>query len=274
MGSLKILDGDGVGRFIDVAGEGTEVSPYRAVQDVNIQDQTSPIILVPFHNTIVSTTLAAAVAIDDTVVSVADATGVVVGQYLTIYNVAGARWYQGRVVSISVNDITVDTPMDFAYQLGDNLHTGSTQLNVNGSVTPQKFTVRAPDPGIDMVGDITRVIFIIETLGDTAWSSFGDIAGGLTNGCVLRKTDGTYYNIANVKSNAEMAAIMFDLDRIDRTAPTGTYGLKGRFTFGGQNKIGVVVRLEAGEDLEIIIQDDLSSLEDFRVIAEGHVVVD
>jgi len=258
--------------YVKSNGAGTIDDPFVPVRDVALQDQTSPILIVPFHNTIVTTTLTAPVAMDDNVISVVDATGVVIGQYLTMYNVEGGRWYKGRVLSILVNYITIDTPIDFPYQGGDSLSTGSTRMNVNGSVTPQKFSIRAPDPGIPIVGDITRLIFILETVGDTAWDAFGDLTA-LTNGVVLRKVDGTYQNIFNIKSNAEMSAIMFDIDRIDRISPQTTFGLKGRLTFGGQNKIGVVIRLDIDEDLEIIIQDDLRGLLDFRVIAEGHVVV-
>jgi hypothetical protein len=37
--------------------------------------------------------------------------------------------------------------------------------------------------------------------------------------------------------------------------------------------MGVAIRLGPGEDLEVLIQDDISSLVKFHLIAEGHVVV-
>lgn len=272
MTTLKIKDGDGATKYLLTGGVGTVGDPFIPIQDVNIQDQHSPVLIVPFHDTAATTALTASVAIDGMIFSVVSATGFTVGEYLTVYNEAGGRWYQGRIISISALDITVDTPIDFPYQSGDSISAGSTHLNVDGSVTPQVFSIRAPDPGIPIVGDITRLIFILETATDPDWPDFGDLAA-LTNGIVLRKTDGTYHNIFNIKSNAEIAAIMYDFEKIDKIAQLGTYGLKGRLTFGGQNKIGVVVRLDIDEDLELIIQDDLTSLLDFRVIAEGHVVV-
>jgi len=272
MANLAIKDGEGISRYNKAGGAGTDEDPYVPVLDVNIQDQTSPILLVPFHNTAITNSLAVATAIDDMTLTVADGTNFVAEQYLTVYNEAGGRWYQGRILSVATNVITVDTPSDFAYQIGDSVSAGSTNLNVDGSVTPQHFTIRAPDPGIPIVGDITRIILIMETDLISEWNKFGDQTA-LTNGLVLRKTDGTYQNIFNAKSNSELAAVMYDLDFLD-AARFGVYGVKGRLSFGGQNKIGVVIRLEAGEDLELIVQDDLTGLTRLTVIAEGHVVVD
>ena len=162
--------------------------------------------------------------------------------------------------------------IDFEYQIGDQVSAGSVNMNVDGSVTPKIFRIRAPDPGIPVIGDITRIILIMETTTAPEWNLFGDRAV-LANGIVLRKTDGSYQNIFTVKDNSEFAAIMYDLDFLDFTR-FASYGVKGRLTFAGQNKIGVAIRLDIGEDLELIIQDDLTSLIKFTVLAEGHVVVD
>lgn len=244
-------------------------------QAVNIQDQTSAVLVVPFHNTAASTTLTSATAIDDYVINVTSAASFAVGQYLTIYNIAGERFYQARVEGIAALAITVDTPLDFAYQIGDQVSVGSTDLNVDGSVTPQIFNLRLPEPGLSIIGDITRIMLIMETTTAPGWDEFGDITipAGF-KGIVFRKTDGAYMNIGQaIKTNSELAAMMYDLDAIDQ-AKFSVYGIKGRLTFAGQSKIGVTIRLEPDEDLQIIIQDDLTSLQRFAVLAEGHVVTD
>ena len=41
----------------------------------------------------------------------------------------------------------------------------------------------------------------------------------------------------------------------------------------GQQNIGVVQRLSVGEDLELIIQDNLTTITKLEVVAEGHIVV-
>ena len=50
------------------------------------------------------------------------------------------------------------------------------------------------------------------------------------------------------------------------------YGLSVRMTFAGQDKHGVVVRLDTGEEFQIVVQDDLTGLETFSCMAEGHFV--
>lgn len=241
----------------------------------NIQDQTSPVLIVPFHTTTNSTTLAtAATAKDDYSFDVASTTGFVAGAYITIYNVAGDRWYQAHQVgAVAGSTVTVDTPLDFEYQIGDQVSVGSHELNVNGSVTPVVFSIRDPAPvGINLIGDITRIILIM-TLGSAAsWAEFGDQAA-LTNGIILRKTDGTYQNIFNAKTNKDLANIMYDLDILLAAGPALVDAVKGRLTFAGQNKIGVAIRLDEGDDLELIVQDNLTAITSFTIMAEGHIVV-
>lgn len=244
-------------------------------QAVNLQDQTSPILIVPFHTTTNTTTLAtAATAKEDLTFDVASTTGFTAGQYITIYNIAGQRWYQAYQIGAPAGStITIDTPFDYEFQVGDQVSVGSADLAVNGSVTTQVFTVRDPAPGgITLVGDITRIILVAELASAASWAEFGDRVA-LPNGLVMRKVDGTYQNIFNVKTNKQLANIMYDFDILLATGPALVDGIKGRLTFGGQNKIGVVIRLQTGEDLQLLVQDDLSTFTSFQVYAEGHLVV-
>jgi hypothetical protein len=144
-------------------------------------------------------------------------------------------------------------------------------MNVDGSTTPQIFGVRNPSTvDIPLEVDISRLMFSSLTATTPQLSDFGDIAGGLTRGIVIRAVDGTYRNIVNFKTNMEMKEAMYDLE-IQTTAATAQDGLTGRFTF---EKLGQVVRIGPDEDLQIIIQDDLTTLTSFEVIAEGSQVTD
>jgi len=241
--------------------------------DINIQDQTTDVMIVPFSNVIAETTVAIEGAIGDTVINVTSATGIAVGHLLTLYNSEANRVYFGGVLSISVNAITVDMPLDFAFPVASFVSSGSVQLNVDGSETPQIFGIRNTEEAIPLSVDITRIIFVCLTATANDFSTFGDIANGLTNGIVLRTKNGRYKNIFNVKTNLELASLMFDFDIFAATNPQqGTDGFKGMMTFGGQDNIGVVIRLCPGEDLQLIIQDDLSTLASFSILIEGHVV--
>lgn len=232
---------------------------------------TAPLI-IPFHTTTNSTTLAtAATAKDDLSFDVASTTGFIAGAYITIYNISGNRWFQAHQVgAVSGSTVTVDTPLDFEYQIGDQISVGSSDLAVDGSSTSVVYTVRDPEAGLTLTGDITRIILVMECATACSWAEFGDLTA-LTNGLVLRKTDSVYQNIFNVKSNKELANVMYDTDIFIAGGPAGVDGVKGRITFGGDSKIGTIIRLASGEDLELIVQDNIAGLTSFQVYAEGYI---
>lgn len=238
---------------------------------VNIQDQTSPALLVYANQVHATTTLTSTTAIDDTDVIVASNAGLVIGNYIGIFNLTSSRFYAGTIIGIAGTTISLDTPIDFAYQIGDAFQAGSKELKVNGSVTPQIFSLRA-DPGLAITADVTRIIIHMTYTSAGDDGDFGDISGGLTKGVVLRRVDGNTQNIFNVKTNGEIGEISFD-KTYDQRAPGGLFGMTARLTFAGQSKLGVAIRLAQDEDLQVIIQDDLTSLSSFRIMVEGHIVV-
>ncbi len=249
---------------------------------VNIQDQHTPVIIAKFSQTHDSTTLASPTVIDDRTINITNASGFTIGDYITLFNPTAVRFYLATAIGVSGNIITLDTPLDFNYSAGTFVDAGITNMAVDGSVTPQIFGLRgggAPE-GVELSFDVTRLIFTMVTTDVIDFTTFGDLAK-LDNGLVLRKRDGEYNNIFNVKSNRELANIMFDFVAIEATNPSqGQNGIISRLTFGGQNKIGVTQRLDTGDDLEFIIQDALDDIQagsqiiTFEVIAEGHIVTD
>ena len=212
------------------------------------QDSTSPLIDLYFSQAKgAPTTVATATAKDDTDVVLTSAAGCSVGDYFGMFNTAGNRDYFGTILSISVNTITLDTPVDFEYQIGDTANCFSRDLNVDGSVTPQVFSVLVGS-GATVSIDITRISGSMTDTDAMDDSKFGGLTA-LTNGIVLRKKDGEYRNIWNAKSNSEIAVICAgDLTYSDK-APAGVYGASFRNTFAGVEKHGPVVRLDPGEEL-------------------------
>ena len=101
---------------------------------------------------------------------------------------------------------------------------------------------------------------------------FGNLTE-LTNGVVLRRVDGETNNFWNVKSNRDIGNIAYDLTiRLASNPQQGENGILARYTFAGQDKHGVAVRLNPGDSLQLLIQDDLTGLDAFNIIAEGHYV--
>lgn len=189
----------------------------------------------------------------------------------------GTAFYQGEITAVASlgsdnYNITLDSPLDYAYTTAGGCSLRNSNLNVNGSVTPVIFSVSPKNLAAGTKWDITRMLFQIvdDTIMDDA--KFGGITA-LTNGIVVRKKDGTYKNIFNIKANSDFALHAFDIAYSDK-APTGSYGFRVRRSFNGFDKNGVVIRLSADteDELQVIVQDDLTGLTKFEVVAQGHIV--
>ncbi|MEE9571453.1 MAG: hypothetical protein V3W20_00220 [Candidatus Neomarinimicrobiota bacterium] len=270
----QVLDADSIAygdSFNDV------INGFDSGLDVNIQDQTTDPIIVKFNQLEESTTLSSAASIDDMTITLTDATGTADGKYIILFDPNSVRFTTFiQIGAAAGNVITLDCPIDFDYPAGTFVDITETNMNVNGSVTTQTFGLRgagAPLPGVELDFDLTRIIISCETTDAVDLSKFGDIIGGLTNGICCRRRDGKFQNVFNVKTNKDIAGIMFDWVVFDaQNLQQGQHGFIGRLTFAGQNKLGVTIRLKIGEDLEFLIQDNLSTLLTLEVIAEGHIV--
>lgn len=278
------VDDDSKVYEIKAAQEPVFVAPAGGL-DVNIQDQTSPIVItkvsrLKFEDQ--SLALAAVKEARNVFVEIADIGNFVAGDLITIFSIPDNRFYQGKalVVNGGTGEITLDTPLDFAYPVTSYITSATTNLAVDGSSTPVIFGVRNTVNRIPSKVDITRII-ITATMDDNGdFSEFLNIPI-ITNGLVARRVDGEITNYFNVKSNKELTALMYDFQLIDTALfGGGQAGAFGRLTFAGQNKIGVVVRLEEDDDFQIVIQDDLTitpggdGIDIFEITVEGHLVVD
>lgn len=248
--------------------------------DVTLQDQDTPVLIAKFNmvtNTTVTTSLN---AIDDYIINVASTTGMSVGSYLSLFHPASVRYMFAEVTAINTLAITLDTPLDFAYPSGTNVDIAVTNMNVDGSSTVKIFGIRGTGspPGVELTVDITRILFLCSCTSPVNLSLFANFTK-LTRGIVLRKRDGTYHNVFNIKSNGEIEGICFDFETHTATNPAqGVDGFSARLTWASQGKMGVVQRLKIGEDLQILIQDDLATAQGSETItllectAEGSVV--
>lgn len=274
----KIIASRGYGEIVDVTSWSELLDLLSLVgalasNDVSIQDQTTPIIIASMSVEKAASTLASAGNIDDIQITVADGTDFEIGQYLSIFSVPDNRFYLATVLDKAVNVLDVDSPLDFAFPVGSFVTGGDRNMNVDGSAVPVIYGLRNTEEAIGSSFDITRLIFACTTTNAVDLLKFGDIVGGLVRGVLFRLKDGVFRNIFNVKTNADLANIMFDFTVFSATNPAqGQHGFTGRLTFGGQSKMGVVIRVRPGEDLQCIIQDDLTDILSFSIIAEGHTV--
>ena len=147
--------------------------------------------------------------------------------------------------------------------------TGTKNGNLDGS-SVQKILRLAPASG-----DIYRIARIVISVGDSngcAAADFGNITGGITNGIQIRVHNGvsTVVDLTDgvpIKTNSQWAALMYDSDM--KTWGTSDELLACRWTF---TKFGQYMRLDgtAGEELQILIDDDLTALDSFYINAQGY----
>ncbi len=254
-------------------GKSVPLEPNNSVP-VTVQDQTTPIVIVPLHQKQGETTLATDAAIDNYTVTLTDATGFVDGNLVALSDVANSQVYYGRQVGApAANVITVDRPFDFTFVTGTTITRNRTNMNIDGSVTTQVFGLRqGVDPALNLTADVVRIIMTMYTATAPTLSDFGDIAGGITNGVTLRKRDGNRVNLFNIKDNGELAGICYDIQFLSVFGP-GQDGVTSRLTFGGWSKMGAVVRVAPNEDIELLVNDNLTSLQKFELIVEGSIVI-
>lgn len=238
--------------------------------DVAIQDQTTPVIDLYAFIEGGTFALAAAVAIDDTQFTAVDVTGMQIGAIVCFQELS--FFMQAIILNIIGNLVIIDTPFDYPFTTSGGCSYGSKNLAVDGSVTPIIARVGPGNLSDNVEWDIVRALFSItdQTAMDDA--KFGGIPA-LAKGIVLRTKNGITKNIFNVKTNGQFRLRNFDAEYTDR-APAGFFGFSSRRTFGGQDKNGVVLRLKAGtnDQIQIIIQDNLTALDSFEVMIQGHQV--
>jgi hypothetical protein len=241
-------------------------------QEVNSYNQnaaTRPLTLYFVKGNVAPTTTTADTAIGDLTVTLTDATGFVDGTYVGLFSGGGNFYFGTQIGAPAGNVITLDTPIDAVFLAGANALSSSKDVNVNGDITPQTFQIGTPGSGIEI--DITRITGFIQGAGTMDDAKFGDRVA-LPKGLVLRRVDGTTINLWNVHSNGELALVCAsDLDYTTRS-PGGSSGLRFRNTYNGQDKHDTVIRLCPGDTLELIVQDDLSTLEIFNVMAQGREI--
>jgi hypothetical protein len=237
---------------------------------VNVQDQSTPPLDAYFAQSISNFTLSAD-TVAGTVTTVPrtfEATaghGIILGDEVILLDVAADRALQAVVTGVAVNTIEIDRPLDHVFPAATALgRIVTSEMAVNGAVTPQIFSIRAGENPTDLVR------FIITMLDDTAMdlARFGGIPA-LSNGLVLRIINGFQKTIFNFKTNRDIKQFCYDLD-FDPKAPAGQFGLAARITFGGQDKHGVVLRIATGDVVQWVVQDDLTAMDSLKIATMGH----
>lgn len=191
----------------------------------------------------------------------------------------GTASYVGVVLLVAGTTITVDSLLNFAYPAGTPAASRSREINVDGSTTPITFEIFLP-AGI-LVEQINTCRFMMQCQTDTAvdLSKFGDIIGGITRGVLLRGVPDPssglpITNSWNAKTNGELSILAYDWNAQTATNPAqGQDGFLWRYTYGGDDKHGVIPPINVGDKIEFIVQDDITSLLKLNMLFGGNFLI-
>lgn len=214
-------------------------------------------------------TLAADTVIDSRTITMTTGHGLIANDRIILLQENGEpQFFFTKIISVAGDVLTLDTlvPYVFLSSICDITQYDS-DLNKDGSVTTYKAELRNP---FSLSIDVTRFIFHITDATSMDDGKFGGRTA-LPYGISMRKNIPGSGNIHlwNCKTNGEIGELSFDKE-YDTKAPAGVYGFSSRLTYAGQSKHGVAIRLDPGDAVELLIQDDLTPLTSFTIMVEGH----
>lgn len=249
----------------------------QGIRNVSLQDEIEPVVDLHLTREIDSGVLRTAGTLNSETIEITISTLPVVGDLIILKDPTGDAFFQGGITAVTPivgndYDLDLDTPLDFAFQTDAILTLESNDMAVDGSVTIQEFKISPVGLAADVEWHVLRVLASLLSDGQMDDGLFGNLPP-LTNGFVLRSENGFTKNIFNARTNGEVREHVFDFEYADK-APAGLFGLSYRRAFGGQDKNGIALRIAVseGEGFKCLIQDDLTGLTAFRMVAQGHTL--
>lgn len=230
-----------------------------------------------YQDTATTTTFSVAASAGDTQINLTSATGFAVGNYLNLSSATHEEPQKPIITALAGTVATLDRPIDFDYAIADTITKSLVNMNVTGTLaSPESFKVMPFDGN---VWHLSRILIEMTHTNAADNALFGDLTA-LTNGVVIRRYDGTtgtYSTFTNWKANGDMVTDMYEVSYVSIASGGGGGGgggggANGTNALGSFSETGAIVYLDgaAGDYLEILVQDDLSSLDSFRIKAQGH----
>lgn len=253
--------------------------------EVVIQDQFTEIIDLKVLNFQDNLTLINNFSQDSKIIE-ASTTGYIpiVNDIVCLKDKDGTAFYQGEVLNVNLisgntYSLTLDTPLDFDFEVGDGCSIGKSNWAVDGSINPVTFSV-SPKGNLNTTSwDITRILFLCTGDGVSGSDSVPDgtsffTTDAITKGIYLKVDNGKDKNIFNAKTNNDLTLRMYDLNIDKNPNKNGLYTVAARRTFSGKDKNGVTIRLNenSGDSFNLVVQDDLTDMAKCEAVVQGHIV--
>lgn len=236
---------------------------------VLLQDSTRPKLIAPFAKQGASYTLASNTVIGAYTVKVTSATGIVAGSIIGMISLGAVEeFFIAKVISVATNTLNLDRPINRIFIAGtDALTILTTDIRTTaGSISTPiiynivNFGTYAVDiKSISIVGTDNAAMY------DTNFFGISELIYGI----VLRKkgANGNYYDIMNIKKIADIRRFTSNV-MFPSTLPAGQYTCQALINFS--DTYGVITRLNYGEELQCVVQDDLTGITSLTVTALGH----
>jgi hypothetical protein len=140
---------------------------------------------------------------------------------------------------------------------------GTTNMNVDGSITPITFKIK---PSGGQLIKVARIIILVEDTGtfdSDKWGNGITLANGFN---FKHKKSGITTDLLgfSIKTTGEMSSICHDLDH--RSFGTGNEFVSFRLTF---TKAGSTINLYNDDELQLVVNDDMTDLVKMYVHAQG-----
>jgi hypothetical protein len=257
-------------RVINIDESGNSINTFRGALSVSDGLRHKTGLNLKFHQPdSVATTLAVATAVSDTSIIVVDATGFTVGMDIEVYSDRPTGELFFRITALpGGNVLTLDQPVPEVLDIGHSVERTVLNMNVIGSLTsPQVFYIAPP---VGAIWQLTRLLISITDATVMDDGTFGGVPA-LTNGVVIRIfTNGEYASAAIWKTNGDIASDMYDTVYVAKP-PSGTgYGFRARWTLEAMHAV-VELNGDNGDILEVVVQDDISGLINFKMKAQGRL---
>jgi hypothetical protein len=249
--------------------------------DVAIQDQTTPDISLYLGQNIDNFTLESNRAVDDESFNIVT-TGVVpaIGNFIFLKEVGAFSQLEIlSVVAVAGNEytVTVSMPLDYAYTTSAIGELQNVNMNIDGTI-PKKFHISLVGLSAGSKWDITRMIVTATMTSAGDDGKFMNLPK-LSTGMYFRTKNGVTRNMFNARENSDFAdESAGDISYPIRSGGGGTFGMRSRITFNGQDKRGVVKRLvlATSDEFQGYTRDNLTdaTLIRLRTKIQGQVVLD
>ena len=197
-------------------------------------------------------------AIDDESVNVSAGHGFTGAEDEVICIFENNRFIQSRVVSVSTNQIFIESPLPYAFTTEAKVIRGDIDLSKDGSSTAMDYKFALYNFSIPV--DVAYLTIHMSHAADGDNSKFGGITAlDLDAGFFMQLRNGYVFNFGNYTNNGDFHKAGASVEKSDK-APAGTYATEIEFDTKKIYTMEVRVHVDEGAYVRGVVRADLSGL--------------